>query len=122
LHKIVDRWIKSKKKLAGLMLDQTKISGIGVPWGSEILFSAGLRPDMRACEQVLTKGSGALNNLVNSMIEIREKIKQQYSEQVNELNCKDFINEWFENLYEIRDMNIYKKGSKLEVLGRSWWV
>ncbi len=104
------------------MLDQTKISGIGVPWGSEILFSAGLRPDMRACEQVLTKGSGALNNLVNSMIEIREKIKQQYSEQVNELNCKDFINEWFENLYEIRDMNIYKKGSKLEVLGRSWWV
>lgn len=119
LHKVVDSWIKSKKKLAGLILDQTKISGIGVAWGSEILFKAGLRPDMRACDQVLTKGSGALKNLVNSMIEIRENIKKQYSEQVDELNCKEFINDWFENLYEIRDMNIYKKGSKLEVLGRS---
>jgi formamidopyrimidine-DNA glycosylase len=122
LHKVVDSWIKSKKKLAGLILDQTKISGIGVAWGSEILFKAGLRPDMRACDQVLTKGSGALNNLVNSMIEIREKVKKQYSEQLDEFNCKEFINDWFENLYEIRDMNIYKKGSQLKVLGRSWWV
>lgn len=52
------------------------------------------------------------------MIEIREKVKKLYSEYVHELNC----NEWFENLYEIREMSIYKKGSKLEVLGRSWWV
>ena len=115
LHKVVDSWIKSKKKLAGLILDQTKISGIGVAWGSEILFKAGLRPDMRACDQVL-------NKLVVSMIEIREKIKKQYSEQVSELNCKEFINDWYENLYEIREMEIYKKGSKLEVLGRSWGV
>jgi formamidopyrimidine-DNA glycosylase len=122
LHKIVDGWIKSKKKLAGLILDQTKISGIGVAWGSEILFKAGLRPDMRACDQVLTKGSGALKNLVDSMIEIRDKVKKQYSEYLDELNCKEFINDWFENLYEIRDMEIYQKGSKLEVLGRSWWV
>jgi formamidopyrimidine-DNA glycosylase len=115
LHKIVDSWIKSKKKLAGLILDQTKISGIGVAWGSEILFKAGLRPDMRSCDQVL-------KNLVDSMIEIREKIKKQYSDQLDEFNCKEFINNWFENLYEIREMSIYKKGSKLEVLGRSWWV
>jgi formamidopyrimidine-DNA glycosylase len=122
LHKVVDSWIKSKKKLAGLILDQTRISGIGVAWGSEILFKAGLRPDMRACDQVLTKGSGAFKNLVVSMIEIRENVKKQYSEQVDELNCKEFINDWYENLYEIREMSIYKKGSKLEVLGRSWWV
>jgi formamidopyrimidine-DNA glycosylase len=115
LHKIVDSWIKSKKKLAGLILDQTRISGIGVAWGSEILFRAGLRPDMRACDQVL-------NKLADTMIEIREKVKKQYSEKVDELNCKEFINDWYENLYEIREMSIYKKGSKLEVLGRSWWV
>ena len=115
LRKEVDSWIKSKKKLAGLMLDQTKISGIGVAWGSEILFKAGLRPDMRACDQVL-------NKLADSMIEIRENIKKFYSEQVDENNCRAFVNNWFENLYEIRDMNIYKKGSKIEVLGRSWWV
>lgn len=115
LRKEVDNWIKSKKKLAGLMLDQTKISGIGVAWGSEILFKAELRPDMRACDQVL-------NKLADSMIEIREKIKKEYSNQVNEYNSKEFINEWFENLYEIRVMTVYKKGSKIEVLGRSWWV
>lgn len=115
LRKEVDSWIKSKKKLAGLLLDQTKISGIGVAWGSEILCKAGLRPDMRACDQTL-------NKLADSMIEIRENIKKLYSEQVDENNCTAFINNWFENLYEIRDMNIYKKGSKIEVLGRSWWV
>ena len=115
LRKEVDNWIKSKKKLAGLMLDQTKISGIGVAWGSEILCKAGLRPDMRAFDQDLDK-------LVDSMIEIRENIKKLYSEQVDENNCREFINNWFENLYEIREMSVYKKGSKLEVLGRSWWV
>lgn len=115
LHKEVDNWIKSKKKLAALILDQTKISGIGVAWGSEILFKAGLRPDMRCCDQVL-------NKLADSMIEIREKINKHYSEQINEATCKEFIIEWFENLYEIRDMDIYKKGSQLKVLGRNWWV
>lgn len=122
LRKEVYSWIKSKKKLAGLLLDQTKISGIGIAWGSEILFRSGLRPDMRCCDQVLIEGSDTLNNLADSMIEIREKIKKKYSEQVDENNCKTFINEWFGNLYEIREMNIYKKGSKIDVLGRSWWV
>lgn len=115
LHKIVGTWIKSKKKLASLILDQTKISGIGVAWGSEILFKADLKPDMRCCDQ-------ALNKLVDSMIEIREKIKKQYSQLIDESNCKEFINEWFENLYEVREMDIYKKGSQLKVLGRNWWV
>ena len=115
LRKEVDSWIKSKKKLAGLMLDQTKISGIGVAWGSEILFKSELRPDMRCCDQVL-------NKLADSMIEIRDKIKKLYSEQIDESNCKEFVNEWFENLYEIREMEIYKKGSQIKVLSRNWWV
>ena len=37
-------------------------------------------------------------------------------------NLKEFINDWYSNLYEIREMSIYKKGSQLEVLGRNWWV
>jgi len=115
LHKEVDSWIKSKKKLAALILDQSKISGIGIAWGSEILFMSNLRPDMRACDQVL-------NQLVESIFEVREKIKKIYSEQVDEINCKEFINNWFENLYRVRDMKIYKKGSQVKVLGRSWWV
>ena len=115
LRKEVDSWIKSKKKLAALVLDQTKISGIGVAWGSEILFKADLRPDMRCCDQVL-------NKLADSMLEIRENIKKFYSKQIDEATCKQFINEWFDNLYEVREMEIYKKGSQLKVLGRNWWV
>lgn len=117
LEKEIDKWIKSKKKIAGLMLDQTKICGIGVAWGSEILFKANLRPDMRACDQVLDK-------LVSSIISIRKKIQNIYEIflQENKDNLQEFINDWFENLYENREMDVYKKGSKLQVLGRSWWV
>ena len=109
----VDKWIKSKKKLAGLMLDQSKISGIGVAWGSEILFKAGLRPDMRTCDQ-------NLSTLVDSILYIRNKIKNIYENELKD--PESLINGWFENLYQVREMNVYKKGSKIEVLGRSWWV
>jgi formamidopyrimidine-DNA glycosylase len=109
----VDKWIKSKKKLAGLMLDQTKISGIGVAWGSEILFRAGLRPDIRACDQVL-------NKLADNILYIRNHIKNIYEKELKEPNS--LVNNWFENLYQVREMQVYKKGSKVEVLGRSWWV
>lgn len=109
----VDKWIKSKKKLAGLMLDQTKISGIGVAWGSEILFRAGLRPDVRACDQ-------NLSTLADSILYIRNDIKNIYEKELKE--PESIINNWFENLYEVREMHVYKKGSKIEVLGRSWWV
>jgi hypothetical protein len=111
----VDKWIKSKKKLAALILDQTKISGIGVAWGSEILFRADLRPDVRTCDQVL-------NKLADSILYIRQQIKNIYEKELKEKGAEELIGKWFDNLYEIRDMNIYKKGSKLTVLGRSWWV
>jgi hypothetical protein len=79
-----------------------------------------LYPLLSRRRRCLRKSGRKINvkKLVDSMIEIREKVKKLYSEYVHELNC----NEWFENLYEIREMSIYKKGSKLEVLGRSWWV
>jgi hypothetical protein len=126
LENEVGKWINSKKKLAGLILDQKKICGIGIAWGSEILFKADLRPDVRACDQIFTK-------LVDSMILIREKIKEIYDLELNRTLqvCKIYdnnnklcvlINDWFENLYEIREMDVYKKGSKLQVLGRGWWV
>ncbi len=117
IRKEIDNWIKSKKKLGGLMLDQTKISGIGVAWGSEILYKANLRPDMRTCDQ-------NLSILSDSILYIRQKIKNIYEKELkaNNDSSKDFVNEWFSNLYEIREMEIYKKGSGLSVLGRTWWV
>jgi formamidopyrimidine-DNA glycosylase len=111
----VDKWIKSKKKLAALILDQTKISGIGIAWGSEILFRADLRPDMRTCDQVL-------NKLADSILYIRQQIKNIYEKELKEKGAEELIGKWFNNLYDVREMNIYKKGSKLTVLGRSWWV
>jgi formamidopyrimidine-DNA glycosylase len=111
----VDKWIKSKKKLAALILDQTKISGIGVAWGSEILFRAELRPDMRTSDQVL-------NKLADSILYIRQQIKNIYEKELKEKGAEELIGKWFNNLYQIRDMQVYKKGSKIEVLGRSWWV
>jgi formamidopyrimidine-DNA glycosylase len=134
----IAKWSKMKNKLAGLLLDQSKICGIGVAWGSEILFKANMRPDGKACEQLLDKQ--LLDKLVISIIETREKIQDIYSVELNKImkDCKiyrnndsiyrsndklkDFINEWFENLYEIRKTDIYKKGSKLQVLGRNWWI
>ena len=120
LEQEVFSWIMSKKKLAILLLDQSKICGIGVAWGSEILFKANLRPDIRACDQNLT-------NLVNIMIEVREQIKKVYENGLTnviktEKKCKEFINNWFLNLYEIREMNVYKKGSQVKIQGRNWWV
>jgi formamidopyrimidine-DNA glycosylase len=122
----IKTWSCSKKKLAGLMLDQRKICGIGVAWGSEILFNANLCPDKRACDQ-------DLSNLAKAMIEKQEQIKSIYQNELydvlqlcrkhknNDL-LKEFINEWFKNLYEIREMKIYKNGTKTQVLGRSWWT
>ena len=109
----VDKWVKSKKKLAGLMLDQTKISGIGVAWGSEILLNAELRPDNRACDQ-------NLSTLSDSILYIRNKIKNIYEKELKDPEA--LIQHWFDNLYQVREMNVYKKGSKVDVLGRSWWV
>ena len=42
LEEEVQKWTKSNKKLASLILDQSKICGIGVAWGSEILYKAKL--------------------------------------------------------------------------------
>jgi formamidopyrimidine-DNA glycosylase len=118
LEEEVQKWTNSKKKLAILILDQTKICGIGVAWGSEILYNAKLKPNLKACDQLL-------NKLVDSMIEIRIKIQDTYinlyNENIDNDKNKKLINGWFENLYKIRKMNIYKKGSKIQISGRSWW-
>jgi formamidopyrimidine-DNA glycosylase len=117
LEQEVDKWIKSKKKIAELILDQLRISGIGTIWGSEILFKSYLRPDMRACDQVL-------NKLVDVMIYFREKIQEVYDKEMEEYNdnLKEFINEWDSNLYDLIEMDIYKKGSQIKVQGNNWWV
>lgn len=118
LNQIINKISKSRGKLGPALTNQNKISGIGVAWGSEILYRAGLRPDEPAnCQD--------LSNLGNIMIEIREEIKHSYEielEKYEDTKIKNFIEEWFENLYEIRNMKIYKIGEKINICGRTWWV
>lgn len=111
----IEKWKNTKKKLAGLLLDQKRISGIGVAWGSEILHHANLSPDLPSNKQ-------NIENLSESILFIREQIKKKYQDFMDEKNNRETINEWFENLYEIREMKVYKKGKKINVLGRNWWI
>jgi formamidopyrimidine-DNA glycosylase len=116
LIKFVEQLKKTRGKLGPALINQNKISGIGVAWGSEILRKAGLRPDDSANYQDLSRLAGV-------MIEIREEIKKMYETELNNYNSpKKFIEEWFENLYKIRCMNIYGIGEKIQVSGRTWWV
>lgn len=112
----VNKLSKVRGKLGPALINQNKISGIGVAWGSEILHKAGLRPDDSANQQ-------DLSNLAISMIELREEIKKIYEDELNKCEqIKDFIEGWFENLYKIRNMKVYKLGEKITISGRTWWL
>jgi formamidopyrimidine-DNA glycosylase len=117
INDFVKKLSKVKGKLGPALINQNKICGIGVAWGSEILHRSGLRPDDSANNQDLSK-------LALSMIEIREEIKNLYEIELNkyENQIKKFIEGWFDNLYEIRNMKVYKVGKKIKISGRTWWI
>lgn len=116
LQKVVAKWVGLKRVLGALLLDQSQICGIGVAWGSEILFRVGLKPDVKACEQ-------DLSGLAKILIEVRDEITKLYFSELTKVSdVKDFINSWFKNLYEIRVMKVYKKGTQVKVSSRNWWV
>lgn len=111
-------FVKSKKMLGPLLLDQSIIAGIGVAWGSEILHKANLLPNVKAYLQDLSK-------LADIMFTIGSEIRTIYGFHLLEMSTvelKDFINRWFTNLYEIRQMKVYKKGTQVTVGGRKWWI
>lgn len=115
LSLVVESFKKSRAKLGTLLINQKNIAGIGVAWGSEILHRAGLRPDIPANRQDLSE-------LLPALYSIREDIKQLYLSNLEMSDEKEFINSWFDNLYELRNMKVYKKGEKIEVSGRTWYV
>jgi formamidopyrimidine-DNA glycosylase len=121
IDEVVKCWQKSRCKLGSLILGQQKLSGIGVAWGSEILNLIELRPELKACDQDLSL-------LTQNIVSMRDCLKECYgtrlSECINTYDAKQFINSWPELLYSGRDkfMNVYKKGKKISVAGRSWWV
>lgn len=116
LQTVVNTWAGLNRMLGLLLLDQSQICGIGVAWGSEILWKAKLHPNDIACNQNLSV-------LVKALISVRDEIQKVYEAELNKTTDIDgFINNWFYNLYAIRYMNIYKKGTQMQVGGRTWWV
>ena len=118
---IVEKWSKSKKKLGSLLIDQSEIAGIGVAWGSEILAEAGLKPDLGASSQLTNSDIKA--RLANALMDTRDRALTCYTEYVNLVEDKvAFVNSWFDNLYKVRQMVVYKKGTRVEVAGSKWWL
>lgn len=116
LNTFIKKLSTKRIKLGPALIDQKNIAGIGVAWGSEILCRAGLRPDIPANQQ-------DLSNLARVMIEIRDEIKNLYEEYLNNsADVKGFIQDWFENLYKIRNMRVYDVGEKIKINGRTWWI
>lgn len=119
---ITNKWANKKAKLGSLLLQQSFICGIGVAYGSDILYHAKLNPNISANQQ-------NLNSLATSMIYVRNSILNQYQDYLTHCNnnnnkLQDFCNQWFHNLYQIRTMIIYKneKASIIKVGDRKWYT
>ena len=109
---------RSRKTIASALLDQRSVAGIGVAWGSEILHAAGIDPGSRSKDIDPVR-------FMDALIETRDRIREQYSRFVDSLPESElprFVNEWFRNLYEIREMRVYKKGTLVVFSGRNWWI
>jgi formamidopyrimidine-DNA glycosylase len=116
---IVNKWQTQKKKLGSLLLTQTDISGIGVAWGSEILASCNLHPNIKANEQNLEPLKAKIFAFSRNVNHHYYYIFRIYM-RLNKLD--EFINEWPAPLYSKRFMKVYKKGTKFLVTNRTWYI
>jgi len=103
-----------------LLIDQHEICGIGVAWASEILYEAGIAPDEKA---TWFEFLGETEPLIEAIILVRRRAIQRYRENLKG-NMISFVNEWFENLYELRKpiMRVYNKGLEKRVSGRIFYM
>lgn len=127
IEKKITEWSRRNKTLGSLLLDQSEISGIGIAWGSEILYSAGLVPGAKASSMVPLE----IQRLVVHILGIRNIAINTYMDYIEELWTNggrqamvDFVNNWFKNLYQIRKMDIYKNpnAAKEKIAGRDFYV
>ena len=120
MRTVIESWGNRKKSIGALLLDQTQICGIGVAWGSEILYQSKIQPDIKSN---LLDFLNLTDGLLNAVYEIREKVRKLYLESV-EKDSRKFVNSWFMNLYKIRRdvMKVYKKGATKKVSGREFYV
>jgi formamidopyrimidine-DNA glycosylase len=120
ISEIVYKWKNRKKQIGALLIEQNELCGIGVAWASEILHNAKINPTEKAHTLEFLN---LIEPLINSIIYIRDKMIKNYLQNIGVDNIK-FVNEWFENLYKIRekDMKVYKKGDEIKVGGRIFYI
>lgn len=112
-----------RRSLASLLLDQHRIAGIGVAWGSELAHRAGLDPRRPACQQ-------SMDDLTNAAIQLREHIMEcmyapaRVQMAASPEDARRAVNTWFHNLYAMRRefLCVYKVGTPAVIGGRTWWV
>jgi len=115
----------SRRQLATFLLDQDEIAGLGVAWISEIFFIAGLKQ-----EDMSGKGKDLDElkkfKLVDAMMQVQTINKLIMMEMVKDLDSETFVNQWFQNLYQIREpyLKVYRKSFARSVLigSRQFWV
>ena len=113
IERVVSSWSTRSKKIGALLLDQHEICGIGVAWGSEILHVAGISPSAMA-NVIDTR------KLVDAILDKRDESMSQYK-NISIGDPEYFVSRWFGNLYNVRDMKVYKIGKEVVISGRKFY-
>lgn len=113
---LVRKWATMKRTLASIMLDQEEIAGLGVAWISEIAYRAG-RLDLSLKAKDLD-----LRALPNTMMAVQEYIKKELQDIFSTWDSETFVNGWFQNIYKVRQMLVYKKGRPVLIHSRQFWM
>ena len=116
---VVTSWTKRRRMIGALLLDQSEICGIGVVWGGEILHVCGLKP----YESLYKSDINMCDSLTDAITTVRDGVMKRYIQELE--ICRDyrqFINSWYKNLYDIREMKVYGKGTKVKVSGRNFYI
>ena len=117
LQLVLDGWTKRKKQIGALLIDQHELCGIGVAWASEILHCCSIRPDEKPNTFDFLD---IKEKFFEAVINVRDRAKKEYMKYLERNN--NIVDQWFENLYEIRTMTIYKKGTEFNVAGRTFYI
>lgn len=117
LKLVIDGWANRKKQIGALLLDQHEICGMGVAWVSEILHVCNIRPDEKPHTFDFL---GIYEIFFEALLSVRERARKDYIVSLS--NPQMVIDHWFENLYAIRKMVVFKKGKEFSVSGRIFYI
>jgi len=122
-NEIKKKWSKKRKQIGALLLEQDSLAGIGLAYASESLGKADIHPTRHA--NSLTDVEWKV--LESALFSVREDVSSRYEEHIrgmDERELRVFVHDWFENLYKVRCLEVYKGKNTIRVLsgGRQYYV